>query len=580
MASNLDIPQFGVGVTPGINASRMQAIWTFLKAIGSGGAGSVVKADDATTVAAVTPTATGKLALAAASGVAVGGLKAAGATLADNSTQVAATTPSAVGLSMLSAANKAAQQALVAGSGLDADTLDTKHLADLAAVSSEGLSAYWSMDSVPEIPDAPSPDTTYLKVNDISDTAGWSFYTGHSGAVVGGKLIVTSSGAGTSRFNGITTRSKTIRMFLTASVDMTLNFNDDITNIVKTFEAGRRTPVDLFFTNVTYDFFDIETSDAGTITIDTIYIGTGAYLPNSLIDNSGNGNHGTIYGATPVAGISGKALGFDGVNDYVVCPTSAVLRTELSAFVWITPSSISGVTRILHSYGSFPFTDGGWSLYNSDGALGIETLSQGESAGTTRTISSSLQSGESCLIGFTFNNGELKLYKNGIILGSFSQSITNLGVRSVVVLGSLLGSQFFSGTIDEPRIYNRALSAEEVYSLYHNKGNGPDCQVKSVKGIANSLVVRNASGYIEDAAPKPRSATTSDIGHVTTISAGDNAAASLPAGGTWDYTHLYVITATNIAIGDSMVRGVAAGGATPKPAVSGYKQTLMCWRIA
>jgi len=41
MASNLDIPQFGVGVTPGINTSRMQAIWTFLKAISSGGTGSV-----------------------------------------------------------------------------------------------------------------------------------------------------------------------------------------------------------------------------------------------------------------------------------------------------------------------------------------------------------------------------------------------------------------------------------------------------------------------------------------------------------------------------------------------------------
>jgi hypothetical protein len=34
-------------------------------------------------------------------------------------------------------------------------------------------------------------------------------------------------------------------------------------------------------------------------------------------DSSGNGNDGTIYGATFVEGKFGKALSFDGVDDYV-----------------------------------------------------------------------------------------------------------------------------------------------------------------------------------------------------------------------------------------------------------------------
>ncbi len=38
-------------------------------------------------------------------------------------------------------------------------------------------------------------------------------------------------------------------------------------------------------------------------------------------DSSGNGNTGTIYGATWVDGKSGKALSFDGNDDYVVSTT-------------------------------------------------------------------------------------------------------------------------------------------------------------------------------------------------------------------------------------------------------------------
>ncbi|MFQ6061937.1 MAG: hypothetical protein ACE5J9_02015 [Methanosarcinales archaeon] len=38
---------------------------------------------------------------------------------------------------------------------------------------------------------------------------------------------------------------------------------------------------------------------------------------NIVKDTSGNGNDGTIHGAIWTTGISGKALRFDGNNDYV-----------------------------------------------------------------------------------------------------------------------------------------------------------------------------------------------------------------------------------------------------------------------
>ena len=58
-------------------------------------------------------------------------------------------------------------------------------------------------------------------------------------------------------------------------------------------------------------------------------------------DSSGNGNNGTIIGATFVQGISGQALSFDGVNDYV--KTNANINTlPLTIEAWVYPRSITG----------------------------------------------------------------------------------------------------------------------------------------------------------------------------------------------------------------------------------------------
>ena len=44
----------------------------------------------------------------------------------------------------------------------------------------------------------------------------------------------------------------------------------------------------------------------------------GQYIEEATsTDQSGEGNDGTIVGATPQAGIIGQALSFDGVDDYV-----------------------------------------------------------------------------------------------------------------------------------------------------------------------------------------------------------------------------------------------------------------------
>jgi hypothetical protein len=60
-------------------------------------------------------------------------------------------------------------------------------------------------------------------------------------------------------------------------------------------------------------------------------------------DDSGYGNDGTIYGAKWVDGKYGKALSFDGVDDYLEVPDSDILDSGTSDFsisLWYKANSV------------------------------------------------------------------------------------------------------------------------------------------------------------------------------------------------------------------------------------------------
>ena len=102
------------------------------------------------------------------------------------------------------------------------------------------------------------------------------------------------------------------------------------------------------------------------------------------IDLSGNGNNGTIYGAQCVEGRSGKALSFDGVDDYVEVNDSESLdiTNGITILAWINANSfpkeacmINKDTSSSNGYGffvkegrlAFLFGPGGYSWdYKSD----------------------------------------------------------------------------------------------------------------------------------------------------------------------------------------------------------------------
>jgi hypothetical protein len=65
----------------------------------------------------------------------------------------------------------------------------------------------------------------------------------------------------------------------------------------------------------------------------------------TVIDASGNGNTGTISGASWVtSGKYGTALSFNGTNNWVTIPDNASLdlTTGMTVEAWVNPNSLSG----------------------------------------------------------------------------------------------------------------------------------------------------------------------------------------------------------------------------------------------
>ena len=69
----------------------------------------------------------------------------------------------------------------------------------------------------------------------------------------------------------------------------------------------------------------------------------------------------------------------------------------------------------------------------------------------------------------TISEGYIKLYVNGILNETETYTGDLRTISTITTIGNFDGSDFFNGSIDEVRIYNRALSADEIRNLYEQR---------------------------------------------------------------------------------------------------------------
>jgi hypothetical protein len=183
-------------------------------------------------------------------------------------------------------------------------------------------------------------------------------------------------------------------------------------------------------------------------------------------DSAGT-NDGTIYGATWITGQIDSALSFDGVDDYVEVDDNPSLdiTDEITVEAWVkrTPNEhlVVASKRLLAN-------NSGYScVVDPDGSLGGTVFEQFDHRSTT-TIPMDMFNH----VAWTYdkNAGVSRLYINGILDSTFfstaSISTNDQPLQIARVESFSSGVVFGSGIIDEVRIYDRALTAEEIEQLY------------------------------------------------------------------------------------------------------------------
>ncbi len=175
-------------------------------------------------------------------------------------------------------------------------------------------------------------------------------------------------------------------------------------------------------------------------------------------DISGSGHHGTLVnGPTWGPGHTGSALSFDGVNDYVQISTLPQLP-QWTISAWVRSPAAPAATGNSHPIFRGNNFHINWnhpsSTFRGGVALKIGTTWFAASFGP-------LAANTWYHLAATYDGETLRTYTNG------NPFTTNTGPSGPPNTGTALrigsnGTQFFQGTIDDVRIYNRALAPNEI----------------------------------------------------------------------------------------------------------------------
>lgn len=225
----------------------------------------------------------------------------------------------------------------------------------------------------------------------------------------------------------------------------------------------------------------------------------------TVADVSGNGRTGTISNATWTSdGRYGSALSFDGTTSYVDIGQFDVPGTALTISAWIKANRFSGTKnqpRIVSKASGLAESDHYFML----GTDGNKLRSRVKANSTTSTLlasSGDLPTGQWVHTATTYDGSTIRLYKDGVQVGSMAKSGSlSSGSTVPVWIGNNPGGyEPFDGVIDEVRIYSRALTASEVQNDMNSPLTGvmpaaPPSPSSAISLAWTASVSENVAGY-------------------------------------------------------------------------------------
>jgi hypothetical protein len=194
-------------------------------------------------------------------------------------------------------------------------------------------------------------------------------------------------------------------------------------------------------------------------------------------DTSGNGNTGTLVGGVTwtTAGKYGNALAFDGTSGYVDAGAGASTNivSSVTMAAWVKMNTAAQDQKVGGNQDGY---SGGYKM----SIYGLRVEFETRDANNTAWLNRSVAGGTILTMGTWYHvtgvfdqaNGVIKTYVNGVLDRSLSGIPANalttttgdfiMGREPWINGGT---TRYFNGTIDDVRVYNRALSDQEIMTL-------------------------------------------------------------------------------------------------------------------
>jgi Concanavalin A-like lectin/glucanases superfamily len=215
-----------------------------------------------------------------------------------------------------------------------------------------------------------------------------------------------------------------------------------------------------------------------------------AYYPfnGNTNDASGNGFHCTSHGAVLTSDRSrtpNSAYRFDGVDDYIECPNSPRLGVhvgvDMTVSTWVKPTRLSPAPfiaqQIISKYRYFVPENSDFYValnLNADETVQPKTITvTGMGFDVVTGDPPRLNKWSHIAVVFRGTVGDASVYLNGKLVGTGTLTYNPVPGPENLWIGSAHAPSDeqpeFAGSIDDVRLYERALSGKEVKALAHER---------------------------------------------------------------------------------------------------------------
>ena len=248
-------------------------------------------------------------------------------------------------------------------------------------------------------------------------------------------------------------------------------------------------------------------------------------------DESGNGLNGQVNGALLTNdrnGIQNNAYDFNGINDFIEVVYKSIMPTNgnltLSAWFKTNGYNNQNYQTIISKRDTYWTCEYLISLsYHQDiihdtKVITARTLGMGNGEQLWSSTSYTPNVWEHWIV--VYNNGQAKIYKNGILDASQNFALVPDKQNCPILFGkntSLDNSEQFYGKLDDIGIWNRALTQQEITNLY-NSVSSNECLTMTIN---TGVLSTNPFTYTSSVSIYPNPANdqiTIDCGNLANVS--------------------------------------------------------------